>query len=116
MERTANLRFYPTAETFESLLLLGRDRCLEYLMPYLEQCRSSRRISGRVAEIAFQDGVLVWFASAEGKIDAHQSRPVFGTSRTWLRVLPAPTRRHSVFEASNGIVRDFVSSAYGIDV
>jgi len=115
MERTANLRFYPTAETFESLLLLGRDRCLEFLIPYLQHCRNSGRISGRVAEVVFEDGLLVWFASDEGKIDVHRSRPIFGKSRTWFRVFPAVARRHSVFEASDDTVRDFVISAYEVD-
>jgi hypothetical protein len=115
MERTASLMLYPTTETFEILVLLKRDRCLEFLLPYLQRCRSSRFMTGRVAEVAFDDGLLVWFTSDAGQIAVHRSRPIFGKSRTWLRVLPAPARRHSAFEVSDETVRDFVSSAYEID-
>lgn len=113
--RAANLRMYPTSDTFECLLLLERDACLRFLMPFLEHCRKSRRISGRVAEVVFDDGLLVWFAADEGMIDAHQSRPRFGTRRTWLRFFPVPCRKQSVLDVSDTVVRDFVSSAYGGD-
>jgi len=108
----ADLIFYPAADSPTRFVRLDCDECLRLLMPYIQGCRTSGRISSAVAEIDFADGGVVWFASEEGQIDVHREHPRFGTSRMWLGIVPAPMRRHSQPRVANDTILQVVRSVY----
>jgi hypothetical protein len=109
---TADLILYPVNEDPTRLLRVDCDQCLHFLIPYLQSCRSSRRIAGAIAEIHFASGAVVWFGSEDGAIDLHCERPRFGHARRLLGFIPAPMRRESQAGITDDAIQQAVRSAY----
>lgn len=110
--RTADVTRYPGNDTFELLFHVDRENFVKFIMPYLQHCRDSSRISGRVADMSFPDGLVVWFSSDEGTIDVHQGRPFFGCCIKWRPLFSLPIRRRTVTIASDEALRDVIYSIY----
>lgn len=108
---TADLYLYPAGEPM-SLKWLDCDRCLQFLLPYIDDCRASGRVGTVVAEISFSDGCVVWFGSKKGVIDMNYERPIFGGDSKWLRLLPVPNRQHTQCSVANMEIQQLVSSMY----
>jgi hypothetical protein len=110
--RIADLIFYPAEDSPTRFVRLDCDKCLRLLLPYLQGCRESGRISSAVAEIDFPDGGVVWFAAEEGTLDVHRERPRFGRSRKWCGIFPAPMHRHSQHRVADDTIQQVVRSVY----
>jgi hypothetical protein len=110
---TAKLHLYPIGDKPMCLLSLKIDRCLQFLLPYLDVCRRSKRADDVVAEISFTDGRSIWFASREGMIDMALDQPRLRVSLLWLTLLPFLVRQGVPRKcASDEEIRNFVTSVY----
>src|SRR4051794_38995155 len=110
--RTANVTLYPGGDVFDRLFQLDRDQFLKLVVPYLQHCRDSGRISGRVADMDFPDGLVVWFGSDEGAIDIHRGRPFFGRRIKWRPLFSLPVRKRTATVTSDEALREMVCSLY----
>lgn len=97
---------------FDRLFQLDREQFAKLVVPYLQHCRDSGRISGRVADLDFPDGLVVWFGSDEGAIDIHRGRPFFRRRIKWRPLFPLPVRKHTVTVTSDTALTEMVGSVY----
>jgi hypothetical protein len=88
-------------------------KCLEVLMPHLDQYRKAERTANSVAEVRFSNGLTMKFASKDGHIEFSEQRPIFGSSRKWLGMIPAPARTEVHTDSSDFAIHKMVSQAYG---
>ena len=113
---TAKLHLYPIGDNPMCLFSVEIEGCLQFLLPYLDVCRRSKRVDDLVAEISFTDGRCIWFASRGGTIDMALDQPRLRVSLLWLRLLPFLIRQGVPRKgASDEEVRSFVTSVYNED-
>ncbi len=108
----ADLILYPAKDLPEKLVKLNSEQCLKFLMPYLQGCRKTGRISSAVAEIDFVDGSVAWFAAEEGKIDFHRERPRFGIKRINIGFIPMPMKTMTINKASDEMIETAILEAF----
>ena len=83
-------------------------------MPHLDHYRKAERSAHTVAEVRFTNGLTMKFASKDGNIEMSEQRPIIGSSRKWLGVIPVPARTETHEDSSDFAIHKVVAHAYGV--
>ena len=114
MSASADILLFTGTESPAHFEHLDCPKCLELLMPHLDEYRKAERTAQAVAEVRFSNGLTMKFASRDGNIEMREQRPIFGSSRKFLGLIPVPARTETHADSSDFAIHKVVAHAYGV--
>jgi hypothetical protein len=86
--------------------------CIKLILPRVQECRRTKRTLRVVVEVLFANGSAIKIGSIDGDIEIKEERPLIGSFRTLLGVIPLPAKTEIHPESNDFAIHKVIARAY----